>query len=499
MPDGRENARIADKYQLDYYRQSRPARSWKWPAALGAIVLALAAAGLLYGLLGDRAFQAAPVAAVHASFGDNCQACHDRNWQPAVRLATADSGARSVSNDSCLDCHTTIGGHQGEQHDLPSCAACHLEHRPEHDLLAIADASCTSCHADLAEHGELPPSSSSSATFANSVTGFGAAGAHPDFALFRPAEAAAGHGVRQTAAWRGDEKTWRDAGGVKLNHKLHLEKPIPDAEGKLQQLACNDCHVQAADGDYMAPINYEAHCQYCHPMRLAAPLDTADIPHLPPDDVRKELRARLVRASTLPEAAAEGAPDDSGRKSLLPSPELTRRDQAAFIDAELEKADLAVFGPAAQGFCRKCHHVDADGADWKVHRYDPKIGDAQADAAAMPADESLVPTRWFQHAHFSHKKHETSIKKCQDCHAQADGSTATADVLLPSIAVCRICHGPEATNVAARTGDRCTLCHNYHDESHAAAAAPPGGEPPAEAPRTTADRRDPAPSAETQP
>ena len=464
MPDGREHARIADKYQLDYYRQSRPTRSWKWPATGLAIVLALALAGALYGFLGDRAFQAAPVAAVHASFGGDCFKCHDQTWQPAVRLATADGDSRSVSNQSCLACHKDTAGHQSATHAAdPACAACHAEHRPDVGLLSVSDSSCTACHADLEAHP------GPTGAFAGAITGFGDDDAHPEFALFRQADAPppATHGVWRTAVRPEGSTAWHDAGGVKLNHALHLPpEGVLNSKREVEVLKCADCHVETAGGEYMAPINYEQHCARCHPLQLAEPFDQLrTIPHEKPDVVRGVIRAwlagKLAGESPSPTDPPEDA-DPPPPPSLLPEPDLIERGRADYVDAVLRDADHAIFGLEAKGFCRKCHHVEADGQDWEVLTFDPAVVSPRA---ASPRRE-MIPSRWFQHAEFSHRKHRSSTTDCADCH-DVSRSKATVDVLLPSIAQCRTCHGASATNAAGRTGDHCTQCHSYHDPTHA--------------------------------
>jgi len=69
-----------------------------------------------------------------------------------------------------------------------------------------------------------------------------------------------------------------------------------------------------------------------------------------------------------------------------------------------------------------------------------------------------MQTRWLPHSRFSHRAHRPFA--CVGCHDQAKTSTKTADVLLPTIATCRMCHGGAA---GARVA--CVECHTYHDKS----------------------------------
>jgi hypothetical protein len=70
-----------------------------------------------------------------------------------------------------------------------------------------------------------------------------------------------------------------------------------------------------------------------------------------------------------------------------------------------------------------------------------------------------VPTIWLPHAKFSHIAHRAV--QCESCHEGANGSTTSADVLLPGIETCVQCHAPPTRQ---RGGARfeCTECHRYH-------------------------------------
>ena len=64
--------------------------------------------------------------------------------------------------------------------------------------------------------------------------------------------------------------------------------------------------------------------------------------------------------------------------------------------------------------------------------------------------------RWFPHARFDHHAHR--MMKCADCH-DAERSTQSSDVLIPTIDKCKKCHN--ATAGKARSD--CVECHGYHD------------------------------------
>jgi hypothetical protein len=441
MPPGRETGRIGDRYALDYYRHPREGRSWKWPATALAMALALIGSGALYGFWGKKAFQAAPLAGVHAAFGGDCRKCHDAAWQPAVRLVTGQDAARSVANASCLACHVdTADHHPYEGGSASACAACHSEHRPEHDLRDIADSFCLSCHRDLGEQGVA------TGEFASKITGFaGGNDPHPEFAILRQPS--------------------RDPGGLIFNHAAHLapDGVLGPPDRRPTKLTCGDCHVPTRDGALMAPVNYESHCSRCHPLNLSGAIERLNpIPHELPELIRGYLREKLANEQPSESAVEDGemaleAPGANERQSLLPGPKLVSPSRVEFVDAELAEADHTIFGLEAKGFCRKCHYLEADNRLWRVLATNPATASTGIDADLAA---TMVPDWWFAHARFDHEKHQAAAV-CAKCH-QADQSAATSDVLLPSIATCRECHGAAATNIASGVGASCTQCHEYH-------------------------------------
>ena len=66
----------------------------------------------------------------------------------------------------------------------------------------------------------------------------------------------------------------------------------------------------------------------------------------------------------------------------------------------------------------------------------------------------VVVDRWLPGGSFSHTKH--TMVNCVLCHAAAQ-SKVTADILLPSKAVCATCHQPKG----GAPGE-CFTCHGYH-------------------------------------
>lgn len=455
---------IGQRYALDYYRRPWQTRLWKSRWNWAALVLSILLLAVLYLWKRDQAFYAAPVSSAHAVFGTRCRDCHDRNWQTAVRLIALSDRHHSTSDAACRKCHNSADHSEGNT-AAPGCAACHQEHRPARELVFAADRWCTQCHADLTAEvrGKFGP------RYHASIVNFdeGPDG-HPEFALLRrdamnfQREIGLGPIAAFVPEGDGPTGTWRDRGGLKLNHQVHLAAGgVMDANRNKVVLQCADCHTPQLDGAYMAPIHYEQHCASCHPLRLGGRLaGLGTLPHEAPEAVRGVLRERLANLFDQLERTGQSAAD---RLPLLPRPvRLTERD-ARRVDAALTTADQAVFGPSAKGYCRYCHHVEAHDDAWIVRFSNPAMGltaaDEQSEEFARTA--AMVPDRWLRHGGFHHEKHRGV--QCAACHAAAE-SSRTTDILLPSIDVCRNCHGGRKAGKTAIVRADCVLCHKYHGE-----------------------------------
>ena len=75
----------------------------------------------------------------------------------------------------------------------------------------------------------------------------------------------------------------------------------------------------------------------------------------------------------------------------------------------------------------------------------------------------MAPDRWLVHGRFHHEKHRTLA--CVECH-EAATSSKTSDVLLPTIATCRKCHGTSVATIGSSIAADCVVCHNYHAPTH---------------------------------
>ncbi|MFN5530389.1 MAG: hypothetical protein ACK5F7_07435, partial [Planctomycetaceae bacterium] len=259
---------------------------------------------------------------------------------------------------------------------------------------------------------------------------------------------------------------------------------------------CRACHEPDESGRYMRPIQYERHCQSCHPLYF----DTAEfpgevVPHRDPNTVL----GWLLKRYALAEGAARGpAGSDQRRPSPRVLSEGLEDPPPANLGAgeDLEKAAAtraaedadrllgALPSPllpetttrAVQGGCRYCHQVESG-----------------SEGAAFAIVPPRIPERWSLHSEFDHGSH--TMLTCHQCHGRRNSagkwepvstSSLTEDVLLPGIENCRECHSSSPTVMAGATGVKlngaghlCVECHVYHAPPdpawHREAARPAAG------------------------
>lgn len=451
----------AKRIELEYFKRLHPFRRLKLiltiaaPALAAVWVLVLAARG------DQTVYTSGPVSTAHAMFGVACGQCH---VAPPASTNQAGQPRKSfwlrVSEQACLRCHDAPVHHAGETF-TPGCTTCHVEHEGHIALASMSDRHCTQCHADL-KTKDAPTA------YERSIRHFHVG--HPEFAVQVKDKA-------QASRVRLDDKArLTDTARMKLNHQKHLKPGLKGIdELKAQrgtkglvatpaglQLACSYCHQPVERQAYLAPIRYALHCgPACHPLDFDARLPGAEVPHDKPLIVRAFLREAFTSASEQcqPLQKAEGRGGDRASEELrkrcqelglikgeeeteLPRGRLARREEPTeppspqqWVASQLQSAEATFFKQK----CEFCHTL----------AYAPE----KLPEVALPA----IPVRWLPHGRFDHGVHR--MLACAECHRAAQ-STATTDVLLPSIATCRECH--RATG-GARSG--CVECHLYHDKS----------------------------------
>lgn len=492
MPPRETGKERASRIQLDYYKHPDRLLRVKLWLTLAALVPALLwlVGGLVYSRQAQALYSRGPVAAAHAAWEDKCEVCHTA-YQPlsSENVTHGFVGDPHASDQKCTACHAGPVHHAKQNKaDTPTCATCHRDHRGrDASLVRLADADCTDCHSNLAGH------MTGTTAYQNSITVFdGNLDHHPEF-----------RSVREN----------KDPGNLKFNHALHLSAGMvrtPDGKkmklsdindeaerhryarqqgtaemGAAIQLDCASCHQletarlletpaatsAPSSGATMLPINYDKHCRACHPLTLM-PKDPAQsgapvvVPHrLQPDEVRSFLWGAYAEKFTEPWR------QQPANKRPLPG-------QAPITDAEQEKLRKRI-GQAteeADSFLR----LDAVGDAEKVlfrgkttcgecHIYEKNRPQSSLPERIKPTN---VPAIWFRSARFSHAAHHAVA--CRECHAKAESSKCSSDVLLPGIAECVKCHAPAHTEGGmARGGVRfdCTECHRFHHGEGEAAAA----------------------------
>lgn len=442
MPFQRTSKALSERVAATLPTRDRGLRA---PRRLASWSLAALAAGWLLWQQGsgnDRVYHAGSISAAHQFIADDCARCHKAAWQPLRRLVSLDNSATSTPDAACIQCHAGPIHNEHPAATMTRCAHCHREHHGEAALAAIDDRFCTACHADLPESDAAP------LHFAGRIASFAE---HPEFAIFRADVATAdagsesGHGAHRVAEFdaSADPPKWRDRAAIRFNHAKHMRpsdaRGTPMPGGGFARLDCDSCHQGDNAGRYMRPIVYEQHCARCHPLKYDAQLQLGDaLPHRDVKLVRDTMRGRLADAFRATQPEATPAPTS---RAIPGAPPEFREGELAWVNERLAAAEHVVFGQEAKGGCRFCHTLDLRD---------------NALSVVPPA----MPDRWQSHARFNHASHR--LLDCVACHKHAAGSTATADILLPKIDVCRECHGATASKTG-QAGDRCVKCHDYHD------------------------------------
>jgi hypothetical protein len=372
------------------------------------------------------------------------------------------------------------------EEDVLSCAACHEEHRGEDiDLQAVSSVRCVACHNELRTKDDVH-------SFYPFISSFAE---HPEFAASRyrenadsdiPAlheEAGKGHAVHARAQTVGGKLI--DRTPLYFNHAAHLAHegtllidtvPQPDDEKKnivtenqlrWKKLVCADCHETDAAGRYMLPIKYEQRCASCHPLSYSEELSgggLGPLSHVELGKVYVEAKARL--REFLQKQAASPTESEAAEEPRLPS----KFAPAARPEGTLDQRLGALWPDVREVIKGGCAHC---------HMYRPATAGAEADVAIVPPK---IPNRWLPHSKFNHDTHKSytcfschdprSLEKDNPIRAGEDSdlereldSHRTADILMPSVAVCQKCHGARGAPAWGNASAECVECHTYHHKT----------------------------------
>ena len=393
----------------------------------------------------DASWRTGALSAKHHGLEDNCEACHTEPFV-AVRDAT------------CLSCHKDIADHAAQPRQSGARGPLGRFEQAQWDVAHAFNkpgpGACTDCHTEHEGAGRMEPTrekfcadchGSLDARLTDTALGnasdFGKA--HPQFQALLTTERGQAQPQRISLAAR--PRQWN---GLTFPHDLHL-----DARGGVTQMArrlgrrngygdtleCNDCHRPTADGVRFLPVDMENDCESCHSLVIDQVGGVyRKVRHGDARQARAELMA-LGRASRPPIISGRGRPGQYGSGGLY----------RADFGGPATGAALLARAMAKQGLCGECH-TPAGGA---------------GSLEVMPVTQ---PSRYFIHGWFDHEEHKQ--EQCTTCHA-ADKSDAASDLLLPGIAQCRDCHQGESARTA-EVPSGSAMFHSYHPRTVAAAAPP---------------------------
>ncbi len=493
IPEPKERIKErASRIALDYYKRRDKLLCAKHLLAI--LAATLSGGWLLVGYLrqDESRYSPAPLAWAHATLETQCSACHIDFG--AIRSdAWMASGTASAMNRQCQHCHSEAIHHHTQIPQESSCASCHQEHQGRQAMLTrISDRACTECHANLKSHANTPPQF-------DDVTRFDAQH-HPKFRSITV-----------------------DPGSLKFSHRRHLISGLsfgppdrPDAvtlekippnfrrqyEGFVEanglvKLDCSACHQSETAGGpagspatpvpsslrsagaYKLPIQYEQHCQACHPLSFepasgnpSEPVTSDSMPHGLNSKQMDQFLERAYSARFVHDNP--NFLDRPATPSPLPN-KPTIRPYATTIRDQLQKK-MSGARSHLRAVCSKCHEfpsVSAEDGQW-------------LEIAAVN-----VPQVWLKHARFDHSAHraighQDGKSNCRDCHVsrslddtpptwaenlegaltpEATGTLDHREVLIPGMSKCLECHGPAtAEENKPRGGARfdCAECHWYH-------------------------------------
>jgi len=337
------------------------------------------------------------------------------NKQSVFAPGGVSSGHSGMAND-CQNCHEPFVGPTSAR-----CEECH--HQMVHATNQKTPPPCTECHAEhrgmgrLADirdtacvdcHGNIAAHMRQAKNVPN-VVAFGAN--HPEFT----------YAV--------------DADTLRMNHKLHLQKGgLFNAQGMREELTCTFCHSMFDFRGRIdpAPVKFIDDCRHCHRLTFDPRFPDVEVPH----------GGDPVNAYGFILATYAGNRDIVGKspeelRRIVTQARKTTTDERAFLNAE----------QVIKVKCGLCHEI--------------KRGEGGRPVATPP----VIPPRWLD-AKFSHGPHR--ILSCEACHAQAEGSTKTSDVLMPQRKACVRCHVEQSSTILATNSCRhcrCVSCHEYHGHS----------------------------------
>ncbi len=511
---------LSDRYtgKRGYFRTPDSIRRGKYILAAVALVGACVWAAVDVAKPAGAAYAHThgPLTNPHAAFDNKCEACHATQSPSSLSISTVFSPRDRWHDFTCEKCHSGPAHHASVNAEAKAfhdrCSNCHHDHRGRlNSLVRLSDADCTKCHTDLGKWHDAAKSQTvaiGEKPYQNTVTNF--VTDHPEFRslslAMKPRTLKFSHAVHMNlgAAYTPGGKEAMTPARIRELNPLNpgvaeLYKKPGQAESAPVQLECASCHKLDSGagtpefdqlkktletfnepvrsvlplrqpGAYFLPINFEASCRACHPLR--APEGTVaagekkliipgfDVPHRrQPTQLLGDLQAGYLKGLIAGKHPAL-------KESLGPGGKLDAPTPAAARTLEEESARLANVAQrllfSADAHCAKCHTTTGT------------LGSIAKDELRI----TRVPQRevWLEHAKFNHAAHRGVT--CASCHPGTGGraitpaqASAPEPVQILGADSCRACHSPEKTKVKLSDGTEtlgggirhaCTDCHNYH-------------------------------------
>jgi hypothetical protein len=346
-----------------------------------------------------QALSAGELSDAHKVLSRRCEVCHVAAF-------------RKVGDAACLACHPGVSRHAGERFAAVApattrCVSCHPEHHGARSPTIATQRLCAGCHArpsDIQPESKLLPAA--------------------DFATLHP-------------AFTPDSS----ARGLKFSHRGHLRPEGVVRGNTRKKLVCADCHRPDRIGVSMRAVSMERDCRTCHALHFDRDHVGQTLPH---GDVARVLATLGDYYAAL--ALREGvSPPSVEKPSRLvpgrPATAVVPPDPAAAAQAAAlaERGARFAFSLALCGECHTTVSPDSSGS------------------GTFEVEPVRRPPSLLSGARFTHEPHRTT--PCLDCHA-VDHAETLGDRLLPSIAICRSCHGGE--NATRRVPSTCIDCHGFH-------------------------------------
>jgi mono/diheme cytochrome c family protein len=366
----------------------------------------------------------------------------------------------------------------------------------------MADASCTTCHADIEAHREVPslrPQSIQNVSRfdAEHHPGFRSIATDPRTLKFT----AAAHHLHLTPGLAADAKHQpvMTVGMLSAADKTRYALP-GQKDADLVQLSCGSCHqlsgtvlgagtgrlrwpvlpsapvppsesaapsasVKSTGGAYMQPVVFENQCSACHRLTINPGQDFKSDMKVAGDVVAHRLQPAQLATEVRRywgDRYLHDHPAQLARNLPLPSHprELENRDAREWI-----RDNATGSLNHLRTVCSECHELGGVAAE--------KLSlDGEAPGILPPPVLPVqVPHPWLEHAKFDHSAHRSV--NCRDCHAGAYPSDAgvqagpsTSAPMIPGRETCVRCHGPrDESSAPPRGGARfdCVECHRFHN------------------------------------